>query len=31
MIDTLLANLERLRPPAFWDELWAAAGAATSW
>ncbi len=21
MIDTLLANLERLRPPAFWDEL----------
>jgi UDP-N-acetylglucosamine 2-epimerase (non-hydrolysing) len=26
MIDTLLANLDRLRPPAFWDELGLRAG-----
>lgn len=26
MIDTLLANLERLRPPSFWDELGLVAG-----
>jgi UDP-N-acetylglucosamine 2-epimerase (non-hydrolysing) len=26
MIDTLLANLDRLRPPAFWDELTLRAG-----
>jgi UDP-N-acetylglucosamine 2-epimerase (non-hydrolysing) len=26
MIDTLLTNLERLRPPAFWDELRLQAG-----